>query len=71
LIKEPVTEIKTMKVTLTYEELIVERRPPTEATTSRKGLRAPITSKEEIKIPLKKRRSNSKKRAFCQGRSSY
>jgi uncharacterized protein (TIGR02271 family) len=56
LIKEPVTEIKTMKVTLTYEELIVERRPPTEATTSRKGLRAPVTSKEEIKIPLKKKK---------------
>jgi uncharacterized protein (TIGR02271 family) len=64
LIKEPVTEIKTMKVTLTYEELIVERRPPTEATTSRKGLRAPITSKEEIKIPLKKEEVIVKKEPF-------
>jgi uncharacterized protein (TIGR02271 family) len=64
LIKEPVTEIKTMKVTLTYEELIAERRPPTEATTSRKGLRAPVTSKEEIKIPLKKEEVIVKKEPF-------
>jgi uncharacterized protein (TIGR02271 family) len=64
LIKEPVTEIKTMEVPLAHEELIVERRPPTEATTSRKDLGSPVTSKEEIKIPLKKEEVIVKKEPF-------
>ena len=54
LIKEPVTETKTVEVPVTHEELIVERRPPTEATTSQDELKSPVTTKEEIKIPLKK-----------------
>jgi stress response protein YsnF len=56
LIKELVTETKTVKVPLTYEELIVERRPPTEATTSQHELKPPVTAREEIKIPLKERK---------------
>jgi stress response protein YsnF len=56
LIKEPVTETKTVEVPVTYEELIVERRPPTEATTSQDELKSPVTTKEEIKIPLKKKK---------------
>ena len=56
LIKEPVTEIKTVEVPVTHEEFIVERRPPTEATTSQDELKSPVTTKEEIKIPLKKKK---------------
>src|SRR5215212_2663574 len=54
LIKEPVTETKTVEVPITHEELIVERRPASESTTSKSDLEPPVTSKEEIKIPLKK-----------------
>jgi uncharacterized protein (TIGR02271 family) len=64
LIKEPVTETKTMEVPLTYEELIVERRPPTEATTSQRELKPPVTTREEIKIPLKREEVEVKKEAY-------
>jgi uncharacterized protein (TIGR02271 family) len=64
LIREPVIETKTVEVPVTYEEIIVERRSPTEATTSMKDLRTPVTSKEEIKIPLKKEEVIVKKEPF-------
>lgn len=64
LIKEPVTETKTVEVPVTHEELIVERRPPTEATTSQKELKPPVTSREEIKIPLKKEEFEVKKEPY-------
>ena len=64
LIKEPVTETKTVEVPLTHEELIVERRSPTEATTSEKELKPPVTSREEIKIPLKKEEFEVKKEPY-------
>jgi stress response protein YsnF len=35
LIREPVIDTKTVEVPVTHEEIIVERRFPTEATTSR------------------------------------
>src|SRR5919106_1010866 len=54
LIKEPLTETKTVEVPVTHEELIVERRPASESTTSTSDLKPPVISKEEIKIPLKK-----------------
>src|SRR5215211_8941367 len=47
LIREPVIETKTVEVPVTHEEIIIERRPPTEATTSKTDLRVPVTSKEE------------------------
>ena len=64
LIKEPVTETKTVEVPVTHEELIVERRPPTEATTSEKELKPPVTSREEIKIPLKKEEFEVRKEPY-------
>lgn len=64
LIKEPVTETKTVEVPVTHEELIVERRPPTEATTSQDELKSPVTTKEEIKIPLKKEEIEVKKEPY-------
>lgn len=51
LVKEPVTETKTVEVPITHEELIVERRTASKSTSD---LKPPVTSKEEIKIPLKK-----------------
>jgi len=64
LIKEPVTETKTVEVPVTHEELIVERRPPTEATTSQDELKSPVTTKEEIKVPLKKEEIEVKKEPY-------
>ena len=64
LIKEPVTETKTVEVPVTHEELIVERRPPTEATTSQDELKSPVTTKEEIKIPLKNEEIEVKKEPY-------
>ena len=64
LIKEPVTETKTVEVPVTHEELIVERRPPTEATTSQDELKSPVTTKEEIKIPLKKEEIEVRKEPY-------
>ena len=64
LIKEPITETKTVEVPLIYEELIVERRPPTEATTSQHELKPPVTTREEIKIPLKKEEVEVKKESY-------
>ena len=64
LIKEPITETKTVEVPLIYEELIVERRPPTEATTSQHQLKPPVNTREEIKIPLKREEVEVKKEQY-------
>lgn len=64
LIKEPITETKTVEVPLTYEELIVESRPPTEATTSQHQLKPPVNTREEIKIPLKREEVEVKKEPY-------
>jgi uncharacterized protein (TIGR02271 family) len=64
LIKEPVTETKTVEVPITHEELIVERRPASKSTTSTSDLEPPVTSKEEIKIPLKKEELEVKKEPY-------
>ena len=64
LVKEPLTETKTVEVPTIHEELIVERRPPTEATTSQSELKPPVTTREEIKIPLKKEEVEVKKEPY-------
>src|ERR687889_395193 len=64
LIKEPATETKTVEVPVTHEELIVERRSPTEATTSQDELKPPVTTREEIKIPLKREEFEVKKEPY-------
>jgi uncharacterized protein (TIGR02271 family) len=48
--KEPVTEKKTLEVPVTHEELIVEKRPPQESSSS--SAQGPVNSKTEIKVPL-------------------
>ena len=64
LVKEPVTETKTVEVPITHEELVVERRPASKSTTSTSDLKPPVTSKEEIKIPLKKEEVEVKKEPY-------
>ena len=64
LIKDPITETKTVEVPLMYEELIVESRPPTEATTSQHQLKPPVNTREEIKIPLKREEVEVKKEPY-------
>jgi len=48
--KKPVTETKTVEVSLTREEISIERRPPSGQTQAQ----SPIQSKKDIKIPLKR-----------------
>jgi uncharacterized protein (TIGR02271 family) len=48
--KKPVSETKTVEVSLTREEISIERRPPSGQTQAQ----SPIQSKTEIKIPLKR-----------------
>ena len=48
--KKPVTETKTVEVSLTREKISIERRPPSGQTQAQ----SPIQSKKDIKIPLKR-----------------
>jgi uncharacterized protein (TIGR02271 family) len=48
--KEPVTETKTVEVSLTREKISIERRPPSGQIQAQ----SPIQSQEDIKIPLKR-----------------
>ena len=48
--KKPVTETKTVEVSLTREKISIERRPPSGQTQAQ----SPIESKTDIKIPLKR-----------------
>ena len=48
--KEPVKEIKKVEVPLIHEEVTIERRPPSGDTKAQK----PVSSKEDITIPVKK-----------------
>jgi uncharacterized protein (TIGR02271 family) len=49
--KEPITEKKTIEVPVTHEELIVEKRPPKESSSS-SSAQGPVSSRTEIKVPL-------------------
>ena len=51
IIKEPVTETKSVDVPVTHEEMTVERRPAGE-TVSTSGQK-PVESRTEVKVPLK------------------
>ena len=54
VIKEPVTETKTVEVPLTHEEVTIEKRPPRDRKYTSISAENPVDSKTEIKIPLKK-----------------
>ena len=53
VIKEPVTETKTVEVPVTHEEITIERRPASSGGTTTSAER-PVDSKTEMKIPLKR-----------------
>src|SRR3954468_3080784 len=48
--KEPIKETKTVQVPLTHEEVTIETRPPSGDTQAQE----PVSSKEDITIPVKK-----------------
>lgn len=48
--KEPVTETKTVQVPVTHEEISIETRSPNDQTEAQ----TPISSKQNITIPIKK-----------------
>jgi uncharacterized protein (TIGR02271 family) len=51
--KEPITETKTVEVPVTHEEISIERRTPSDGE-GQVASQGPVTSSEEISIPLKK-----------------
>ncbi len=50
IIKEPITETKTLQVPVTHEEVTVEIRPPSGQTEPQ----TPVSSIEDVTIPVKK-----------------
>ncbi len=46
--KEPVTEKKTIEVSVTHEELVIEKRPAKDSSSAQ----GPVKSKTEIKVPI-------------------
>jgi len=60
--KEPITEKKTIEVPVTHEELIVEKRPPNESSSS--SAQGPVKSKTEIKVPLNREEVEVTKEPF-------
>ncbi|MFL6409224.1 MAG: DUF2382 domain-containing protein, partial [Nitrososphaeraceae archaeon] len=49
--KEPVTETKTVDVSVIHEEISIERRPVDGSTTT--AAQKPVQSRTETKVPLK------------------
>jgi uncharacterized protein (TIGR02271 family) len=60
--KKPVTEKKTIEVPITHEELIVEKRPPKDSSSS--SAQGPVKSKTEIKVPLSREEVQVTKEPF-------
>src|SRR5215218_9921506 len=61
LTKEPVAEKNTIDVPVTHEELVVERRPAKDSSSSPEG---PVKSKAEIKVPLNREEVEVTKEPF-------
>lgn len=62
--KEPIIETKTVEVSLTREELIVERRAASESNATADDIKPPVTSKQEIRIPLKREEAQVRKEPY-------
>jgi uncharacterized protein (TIGR02271 family) len=53
IIKEPVTETKTIEVSVMHEEIVIEKRPPAaEGNTTILEKPPPKNTRTEIRIPL-------------------
>ena len=61
IVKQPVRETRQMDVSLTHEELVLKRRPVTEA---RRSYDKPVKTRTEIKIPLKREEIESTKQSY-------
>jgi uncharacterized protein (TIGR02271 family) len=61
IVKEPVRETKQMDVTLTHEELVLNRKPVTNPTRSYKK---PVKIRTEIKIQLEREEIDSTKQSY-------
>jgi uncharacterized protein (TIGR02271 family) len=61
--KEPVADKKTIEVPVTHEELVVERRPPKDSSSSTSA-EGPIKSKTEIKVLLNREEVEVTKKPF-------
>lgn len=66
LIKEPIIETEAVEVPVTYEELIVERRPASKRTYSAHNLKPLVISRLEIRIPLRKEEIEVKKESYVE-----
>jgi uncharacterized protein (TIGR02271 family) len=62
LTKEPVTEKRTVDVPVTHEEIVVEKRPPKDSTSS--SPEGPVKSKTEIKVLLNREEVEVTKKPF-------
>ena len=61
LVKEPVKETKHMEVSLTHEELVLERKPLSEPQMTDEE---PVDARTEIKIPLKREEIETTKQSY-------
>ena len=61
LVKEPVKETKQMDVSLTHEELVLERKPLSEPRMTDEE---PVDTRTEIKIPLKREEIETTKQSY-------
>jgi uncharacterized protein (TIGR02271 family) len=61
IVKEPIKETKHMDVSLTHEELVLERRPLAEPQMTDEE---PVDSRTEIKIPLKREEIETTKQSY-------
>jgi uncharacterized protein (TIGR02271 family) len=61
IVKEPVRETRQTDVSLTHEELVLKRKPVTEA---RRSYEKPVKIRTEIKIPLKREEIESTKQSY-------
>ena len=61
IVKEPIKETKHMDVSLTHEELVLERRPLSEPQMTDEE---PVESRTEIKIPLKREEIETTKQSY-------
>jgi uncharacterized protein (TIGR02271 family) len=61
IVKEPVRGTKQMEVSLTHEELVLNRKPLTKPIRS---YEKPVKTRTEIKIPLKREEIESTKKSY-------
>jgi len=61
IVKEPIKETKQMDVSLTHQEMVLERRPLSEPQLTGDK---PVDSRTEIKIPLKREEIESTKQSY-------